>query len=319
VRKKLQAPPPPADKPGTEVAAAGPGSSAGGDTQQSTPEQIRAAADIHGLRMMGLFLNQDGIWPFKDPRAQAIAAKILSVVGTRKLKDGAYRLEEQCSDSHGNSRAGGAVVGDVAKPICLSLSELKKVPPHQLPAQIVPLLGHELAHQAGYGEEDARFFQEQLLKRTIHFDHKSSVFILIENTLDLIADASKLLEAQAPLEQACALVGTIRGHLLGLQRLSGAFAGPLSYEPSAEDADGLMLTAELWTLELADTRSFCGLESRNTLLIFGERTNTTLRITPIAKGDFKAMSESLKTLDGKLRDFVSKLDMPRLPDQEPGA
>ncbi|MBC7386151.1 MAG: hypothetical protein H7301_08340 [Cryobacterium sp.] len=65
--------------------------------------------------------------------------------------------------SDGKDNAGAATLGKTGTKFCLSVSEIQRIPPLSLSEQVGPLIGHELAHQAGYEETDALYFQNFLL------------------------------------------------------------------------------------------------------------------------------------------------------------
>ena len=68
-----------------------------------------------------------------------------------------------CRDQDNLPHGGGAVIGDAVSPICLSVPMLQKMPSLELLQQMTALIVHEVAHQAGYGEEDAAYLQKVTL------------------------------------------------------------------------------------------------------------------------------------------------------------
>lgn len=294
---------------GKAASSAGPGSSGGGDTELSTPEQVKASVEMAAL-MAGTILNLKGEWPFKNPKANAISEAIRIRLDVNKLRDGgAYQLLDECTDADGKRHAGGAVIGDANSPFCLSLPMLQKTAPSDLYYQLIPLIGHEMAHQAGYGEEDAKLFQAQALKRTRNFNVKAATHLLVEDTLEMIKEAIALLNQNAPLEQVCASVGAIRGKMEGIDRLAVSYG---SYVPATvmneEEKAEMMLGLELYGVKIADTRTYCGLPARKTMMGMGEAWDTP-KLVVLEKGDSAGLLKSLNEVAASLGRILPLLSL----------
>ncbi|MBS1962354.1 MAG: hypothetical protein JST04_09075 [Bdellovibrionales bacterium] len=142
----------------------------GGNTELSTENEA-----LDSIRFSGYFFgNVLATWAAKpslvpDARAREIVLRIARDTHYRS----SYGLDDQDHPYYlvrrGSCRAAArkttasAKVGKASEKFCLSVEEVRRIPPLSLNEQVPPLMGHELAHQAGYGEADAQYFQNFLL------------------------------------------------------------------------------------------------------------------------------------------------------------
>jgi hypothetical protein len=149
-----------------------------------------------------------------DVKADAMAARIRSKIDLESVSKGtAYKFVQGPCWDNGVPTMGSAVIGDSAQPFCLSVSELARLPENALLEQIAGVMVHELAHQAGYEETDAKYLQSKVVKRLKRYWKYNDSRRHSSDAESLAFQTQRLLENEALAHRACAKLGKLDAYL----------------------------------------------------------------------------------------------------------
>jgi hypothetical protein len=278
------------------LAQAGADNSGGGDTELSTVKQVEAAVFQAAFKVDGLFE-----YGCKQSCSDEVAQAIKSKIDLAKLRDGSlYTLKAtgSCADGMNNDHAGGAIIGDAKTPFCLSVQQLQKLPPSELVAQIAALMGHEMAHQAGYNEQDAAKFQGYLLRRLRSEENQSQVMAILSWTKDSVAETLALLDSNAPLNQVCATLGATSSYVQSLSHLGCVFAPSGDQSLSSAEAADWEIRTLLGALQTREYMTYCGLPARP----------SEMPDKPVAVGDTRDLKNSLAELQVIMSELSNRMN-----------
>ncbi len=157
-------------------------SGGGGDTLKTSEIDVEFQASGAASKLTSL-LKSD----FIDAKADGMRKQILSALDVNMIANGKdyYFAHGPCKDLYSQAHMGGALIGDVSHPFCLSLPYLTVMPDeYTLFKQLIALMAHEVAHQAGYEETDAVYFQKatyaqyafNLLRESSYYPYQSALY-----------------------------------------------------------------------------------------------------------------------------------------------
>lgn len=204
---------------------AGADGSGGGNTERSTEAEVEFQTSGAASNVVDYLSDARG---FNDPKADQIAARIRGIVKMDRVNDGTgYQLVRGACLLDGAERhSGSAVIGDPEQPFCLSLTELQKLPPKVLLEQIIGLMAHELAHQAGYGEAEANHLQVKVLQRARNAALGYTFRSFVTRAQVVAGEARRALLEGGSNSRVCAELGKLDAHIEAI----GAFAGQYTYD-----------------------------------------------------------------------------------------
>jgi hypothetical protein len=274
----------------------------GGGSEHSNEGTVKAATTSEILGYLGWAAKNS-----RNSRIRAISAKVHSMIEAKPLASGEFEhsliegrdyqfTNEDCKDQYGHSVTASAVIGS-SEPICLSMSRLMMIPPVALQEQLRPLLAHELAHQAGYGEDDAAYLQNQLLKVYKNSDGKLQLRIMLEFLDRSIRGAQKLISLKSAKSRLCAIVGEVAGFTHSAARMGFVFA-PSGVAQDLED-DMWDLNVLVGSLDTIDYRTFCGL--RPTWTEMPEKQHE------VARGDLNDLRSSLRKTSSQVHSILKSM------------
>lgn len=285
---------------------AGGGSTGGGDPELSSVAKVEGEA-WSAARMMAYMLDSSR-YDFKraplvpkDPRAYTMAQQIFKKVDIAKLENGtAYYWQRTgaCPDGSSSERSGGAVIGEPSKPFCLNLKRLQLVPPFQIQEQLIGLMAHELAHQAGYYEEDANRFQIYILRQIKNHEAKGQTLHMVTLAKEHLLEARRLIQAGDDQTNICSTLGQLDGVLHSLARMSFIHSPSGIVEPGDDDAftRGMRLSH----MDVFEFMTYCGVPQQETQLP---------PRTIVAKGDSAKLFEVFDALLGNIHDIRQDLSL----------
>lgn len=222
--------------------AAGGEGGGGGNPESSSATDVQSFASASSSYLYSYLNNiridlEKGDTDIEDPKLRKIFRRIFAKVDLKKLENRqafVFKLDGPCKLEKNINKAASSVVGDPNTPICLSVPELQRIPRHQLDTQVFGLLGHEIAHQAGYGEEEAEMVQKFLLSRRLNQEGRTNARSMLSWSLDAIYQTLALVRENAPQVKVCAALGKAIGYAKSASHMgfaiqpvmAGASTGP---------------------------------------------------------------------------------------------
>lgn len=182
-------------------------------------------------------------------------------------------------------KSGSTGIGKVFAPICISTDQMGQIPKESLQQQMIALIGHEVAHQAGYGEEDAKLFQNYLSNHFARSEGKSTLYATLDWIRDSLAKI-RVLQKGSNKEALCTEVGVAAGYIMAATRLGFVLqpSGSQDLTNTFEtDQEARMLSSYLERREL---RTFCGAEPLDVLQ----------PAEPVCQDDAADLSETLNDI-----------------------
>ncbi|MCM2279820.1 MAG: hypothetical protein NDJ89_17230 [Oligoflexia bacterium] len=288
----------------------GPGTSGGGDHERSTYENVESSigqATLDLVHHLHHFANQPNGARIKNPRIQEMVETIYRKLSLPLIRFGypdtgkilsSIRVEELCRDEAGRSKAGSARIGDIGGPICISGEVMGQLPKETLYTQMTALIGHEIAHQAGYGEAEAQEFQNYLKHHFNHSEGKGQLSAAVDWLEDSLKKLRDLLKAKAPKNQICTEVGVISGYTMIVSHM-GWVIRP-SGDPTLTNATKMDNLAShlLSRLSFRELRTFCGAKPMESELPDPE----------VCRGDVKDLSATVNTLSEMTQSITSMVE-----------
>lgn len=189
------------------LAFAGGMSGGGGDTLKTSEIDVEFQASGAASQLTSL-LKSD----FMDARADGMRKRILSALDVNTIASGKdyYFAHGPCKDRYSQAHMGGAVIGDVSHPFCLSLPYLTIMPDEvSLFKQLIALMAHEVAHQAGYEETDAVYFQKAVYAQYAFKSMRETSFYRYQSALDSIDNAIRNMNTSGTDAQLCFYLGEL--------------------------------------------------------------------------------------------------------------
>jgi hypothetical protein len=189
-----------------ESSESGPGGTGGGNSLRSTRadlDEVIAHLDESLTRLR----DAEGVSEFKitknvlSPELSAITNRILQssqfsindVAGSYIFRMKFNIVNAPCYEGHDERDA--STDFKIGAPVCLSAPRLARFPKSALKLALLPLLFHEMAHQHGYGEAEARAFQ-RLAEIQIQFHRVSMNLYQTRENCILASDSSSLEQWQ---------------------------------------------------------------------------------------------------------------------------
>lgn len=241
----------------TSAWASGPGSTGGGDVPLSSESQVRHAIRDASAQLVNYL--QNNIYSDDSSIDVQIATAILKKISIEKITSGVDFIlsDGYCTDSNRRQHAGGAIIGDTATPICLSMMKLRAVPADSLKTELGALIAHELAHQVGYLEFDAVTFQNDMstiFKNARQFGQLMFEMISIDRAIEA-TEAS--ISKNAAKEKTCVLLANTQANLDGFIQ-TALYEYNLSVEPRVEGRFINWVRDYAHYLSKIELRGYCG-------------------------------------------------------------
>jgi hypothetical protein len=212
------------------VTFAGNEGSGGGDSERSSAVEVEFQTSGAAGNVVTALTDSKGLG---DAKANAMAKQIRESVDLSHVRNGTgyFLSNEPCFDKDSATHMGGAVIGDTGRPFCLSVPLLQKLPPRVLFEQIMALMAHELAHQAGYEEADALHLQNWALQRARNASAAYTVVYIISRAKESIAQAREAIRSQAPASRTCGALGSADAFIETILSLAGFYSYTDLFEP----------------------------------------------------------------------------------------
>jgi len=170
---------------------------------------------------------------FKDLRG--FESPALSALGKNKIN---YLEKGNCLESESHIDASVSEIGNLQSDLCVSLENLRRIPPSSLLREVLSLMLHEATHLGGAQEEDAKSWQKEFSeyfgKRFGEISRESVVaptFQAIMRSQNLIRDSLEMAERWPKDPRIFTKIGKVVEELESLPGLNDELAFKIKVKP----------------------------------------------------------------------------------------